>query len=153
MPPARLRLLSSVDPQQVLDILREWIASAPNVLQATGDRSVRALRDSYLWWEEPKEKQLWAWTHDLATATMFQTEGHWHIRQIASGQPDGQLARDARIEPLIHGELEGVAQVDDVGVLGGKVEQARPVRSLRAIAWPSSRHRPSSSPISSMTHG
>jgi hypothetical protein len=106
VPPARLRLLPSVDPQQVLGILREWIASAPNVLQATADRSVRALRDSYLWWEEPKGRQLWAWTHDLVTATMFQTAGHWHIRQIASGQPDVQLARDARIEPLIHGELE-----------------------------------------------
>jgi hypothetical protein len=103
---ARLRLLPTVDPQQVLSILREWITSAPNVLQATADRSVRALRDAYLWWEEPKEEQLWAWTHDIAVATLFQTAGHWHIRHIASGQPDVQLARDARAEPLIRGELE-----------------------------------------------
>jgi hypothetical protein len=105
MSAARLGLLPNVDPQQTLGILREWIASAPNVLQGAVHRDVRELRDAYLWWEEPKEEQLWAWTHDLDTATMFQTPGHWHIRQIASGQPNVQLARDARAEPLIRSEL------------------------------------------------
>jgi hypothetical protein len=106
MPAARLRLLPNVDPQQVLSILREWISSAPNVVQGGVHQQVRDLRDAYLWWEEPKEEQLWAWTHDLDTATMFHTPGHWHVRQIASGQPNAQLAPDARAVPLIRGELE-----------------------------------------------
>lgn len=106
MPEDRIRLLSTFDPQQALTILRERMTDAGNVLPTAAHNGVRALRDAYLWWAEATEQQLWSLTHDADVATMFQTRGHWEIRNIADGQPDVALARDARIQPLVRGELE-----------------------------------------------
>jgi hypothetical protein len=92
-----LRLKHPVEPDHALEVLRERINAADQVMMdgRNGDAVMRT-RDAYLEWVEFTEIKLAELTHDATMVEMLHTPRYWEVRRL--------VPSDARPIPLIEGE-------------------------------------------------